>query len=149
MPRLERPILLVEDDENDVLFMKMALDGAGLQHPLIVVSDGQQALEYLGGSGKYSNRKKFPLPYLLLLDLKLPHVMGLDILKWLRERPEFASTIAIVVSASANPNDVETAYRLGAKAYIVKPPSFDALQVTAKAIKDFWFTANQPSRHFC
>lgn len=148
MPPPNRPILLVEDDENDVLFMKMALEAAGVQNRLFVVTDGGQALEYLGGTGEFTDRKKFPVPYLILLDLKLPQVMGLDVLKWLRGKDELASTVVIVVSASANPADVEAAYRHGANAYIVKPPSFDKLQSAVQSIRDFWLRWNQPTRNF-
>jgi DNA-binding response OmpR family regulator len=82
---MNRTILLVEDDANDVFFMKRAMKLAGMLNPVQVASDGQQAIQYLSGAGDYGDRERFPLPGLVLLDLKLPHVMGLDVLKWSRK----------------------------------------------------------------
>src|SRR6476469_5354913 len=93
-------ILLVEDDPNDVYFLLYAFDQAGLQNPVKVVEDGQQAIEYLSGTGKYKDREQYPLPYLILLDLKLPKVMGLDVLRWMATRPESSSALVIVLSSS-------------------------------------------------
>src|SRR5215475_4834342 len=138
------PILLVEDNENDILFLNMALEQAGVTNPVHVAKDGQEAIAYLSGTGQHSDRVKFPLPYLLLLDLKLPQVMGLDVLKWLRHRPEFDSTVVVVLTSSADPADVDAAYRLRANAYLVKPSGLANLQVLAQAIKDFWLLQNQP-----
>jgi CheY-like chemotaxis protein len=143
-----RALLLVEDDSNDALFMKTAFEAVGLQNPLHEVSDGKQALAYLEGTGKYTDRKQYPLPYLILLDLKLPYVMGLGLLKWIRERPEFDSTIVLVLTASDSASDVDEAYRLGANGYLVKTSRFDSLQTLAQAIKDFWITYNRAGSAF-
>ena len=78
-------ILQVEDDPNDVFFLQHAMKKMGVANPIQVASDGQQAIDYLQGAGKFADRERFPLPCLVLLDLKLPHVMGLDVLKWIRE----------------------------------------------------------------
>src|SRR5438552_1637736 len=99
---MTRAILLVEDDENDVLVMAMALEKAGLTCPIRVARDGREAQDYLSGAGKFADRSEYPLPYLMLLDLKLPRVMGLEVLKWLRERPEFDSTIVLILSSSSS-----------------------------------------------
>lgn len=141
-------ILLVEDDPNDVLFMKTALEAAGVENPLFVANNGREALAYLNGTGKFSERSRHPLPYLVLLDLKLPYVMGLEVLKAVRERPDLNSTIVIVLTASTNAADVETAYRLGANAYLVKPSSFEKLKVLIRSVKEFWLVQNQPSAPF-
>ncbi len=143
MAILSLPILLVEDDQNDVLFMKMAFEEVGVKNPLPVARDGKEALAYFEGTGRFADRKKHPLPYLVLLDLKLPHVMGLDLLKWMRARPELHSTIVLVLTSSSNPADLATAYQEGANAYLVKPTSFDQLKVLAQAIRDFWLVHNQ------
>ena len=82
-----KTILQVEDDPNDVFFLQHAMKKAGVANPVQVATDGQQAIDYLRGVGKFADRKKFPLPCLILLDLKLPHVMGLDVLKWIRQQP--------------------------------------------------------------
>jgi CheY-like chemotaxis protein len=142
---MTRAILLVEDDENDVLVMKMALEKAGLTCPIRVASDGREAQDYLSGTGKFADRHEYPLPYLILLDLKLPRVMGLEVLKWVRQRPEFDSTIVLILSSSSMPEDVQGAYHLHANGYLVKPYNLEKLQLMTQAIKEFWYIQNQPS----
>ena len=141
-------ILLIEDDENDVLFLQMALKKAGVTFPLQVVKDGQEALHYISGTGKFSDRDKHPVPYLVLLDLKLPYCPGLEILKEIRERSDFDWTVVLVLTSSRDPSDIETAYRLRANAYLVKPSGMDSLQVLAQSVKDFWLMQNQRSSAF-
>ena len=142
---MTRAILLVDDDDNDVLIMMMALQKVGLTCSICVARDGREAQDYLSGTGKFADRQAYPLPYLILMDLKLPRVMGLEVLKWLREKPEFDSTIVLVLSSSPMPDDIQCAYHLRANAYLVKPSGLDKLQVMAQAIKDFWYTQNQPA----
>ena len=142
---MTRTILLVEDDENDVVVMMMALEKAGLTCPIRVARDGREAQDYLSGTGKFADRHEYPLPYLILLDLKLPRVMGLEVLKWLRERPEFDSTIVLILSSSSMPEDVQGAYHLHANGYLVKPYNLEKLQLMTQAIKEFWYVQNEPS----
>jgi len=136
-------ILQVEDDPNDVYLFQHAMKKAGFTSPIQVASDGKQAIEYLDGKGKFADRKSFPLPGLVLLDLKLPYVMGLDVLKWIRQQPGVA-TVVVVLTASAQESDIASAYRLGANGYLIKPAEADKLQDMARAIKDFWLTQNTP-----
>jgi CheY-like chemotaxis protein len=136
-----RPILLVEDEEGDVFFMQHAMQKVGMLNPLQVASDGQEAIDYFKGTGKFANREEFPPPCLVLLDLKLPRVMGLDVLKWIRQQPE-VSAIVIILSSSREEADIATAYRLGANGYLVKPSDVNQLTDMAKSIKDFWLTHN-------
>ena len=138
-----RTILLVEDEENDVFFMQEAMKKAGVLNPIRVASDGQQAIDYFKGAGKFGNREEFPLPYLVLLDLKLPYVMGLDVLKWIRQQPEVPA-IVVILSSSNEEADIATAYRWGANGYLVKPPEAGKLLDMVKSIKDFWLTQNTP-----
>ena len=133
------PILLVDDEENDVFFMTDAFKRSGIDN-IYVAQDGQQALDFLNGHGKYSDRKHFPKPALVLLDLKLPFVMGLEVLKRIRQRPN--GPIVIILSASADPTDVQSAYNAGANAYLVKPSSMSALLDMVKCIKSFWLNQN-------
>lgn len=140
---ITQPILLVEDDENDVFFFRRAASKAGLINPVQVVRDGQAAIDYLQGVGKFAARAQFPLPCLVLLDLKLPFVMGLDVLKWIREQPGLAP-IVLILSSSREEADIATAYRLGAQGYLVKPADTDKLCATVKAVNDFWLTQNTP-----
>jgi DNA-binding response OmpR family regulator len=113
----------------------------GLANPIQVAGDGQQAIDYLNGAGKFADRRQFPLPCLVLLDLKLPHVMGLDVLKWIREHTGTALPV-IVLSASAENVDIVAAYRLGANAFLTKPSESGKFEEMLKALKDFWLTHN-------
>ena len=142
---MTRSILLVEDDENDVLVMKMALEKVGLTCPIRIASDGREAQDYLSGTGQFADRHEYPLPYLIFLDLKLPRVMGLEVLKWVREQPEFDSIIVLILSSSSMPEDLQSAYRLHANGYLVKPYSLEKLELMTQAIKEFWFIQNQAS----
>ncbi len=108
---MNRVILVVDDDENDLLFAKMAMDKAGVRNPVQAAKDGQEALDYLQGTEKFADRLKYPLPYMVLLDLKLPYVMGLDVLTWIRSQPQFKTTIVIVLTSSRHIGDIRTAYQ--------------------------------------
>src|SRR5208283_5372818 len=144
---LTTPILLVEDEENDVFFFKRAMEKEGVMNRLLVAKDGQAAIDYLQGEGPFANREKFPLPGLILLDLKLPFVMGLDVLKWIREQSK-STSIVLILSSSPDEEDVASAYRLGANAYLVKPAEPSQLAVIVRSIKSFWLTANTPPPNF-
>src|SRR3954466_1946963 len=98
--RETRTILLVEDNSDDVFFMKRALKAAGIVNPLEVVMTGQAAIDYLSGEGPYADRKAHPLPVLILLDLKLPVKNGHEVLEWLRGNPSLATMVAIILSTS-------------------------------------------------
>lgn len=116
-------ILLAEDDPNDVFFMQRALAKAGANVQLQVVKDGQEALDYFAGSGKYNNRVEFPLPSLAFLDLKMPFVSGFDILAWIRLQPSLNELPVVILTSSAEERDREKAAELGAMAYFIKPPT--------------------------
>jgi DNA-binding response OmpR family regulator len=140
---MQTTILQVEDDPNDVFLLQHAMKKAGVTNPIQVASDGAQAIEYLKGSGKFGDREKYPLPGLVLLDLKLPFVMGLDVLKWIRQ--EFGSSrLVVLLSASGQESDVAAAYKLGANAFLIKPTEASKLEDMARAIKEFWLTQNTP-----
>jgi CheY-like chemotaxis protein len=135
-------LLLVEDEANDIFFMKHAFEEVGILHPLQVMKNGREAINYLGGKGEYADRERFPLPCLVLLDLKLPWVMGLEVLKWVREQPELKTLIVIILSSSKLVPDIECAYQLGANAYLVKPSTPPELRELAIGIKQFWLKLN-------
>jgi len=134
-------ILQVEDDPNDVFFLKRAMTKLGVANPVQIASNGQQAMDYLKGNGKFADRERFPLPCVVLLDLKLPYVMGLEILKWIRLELS-RSLVVIILTASAEEADIATAYRLGANAFLTKPSEANKLEDMVKAIRDFWLTYN-------
>src|SRR5512142_3278835 len=115
------PILLVEDDENDVLLAEIAFQAAGLSNPLLVVRNGYDAIRYLNGDGIYANRTQYPTPGLVLLDLNMPRLTGFQVLEWLQRDPGAPKVVVIVLTASSNPADIARARSLGAADYRVKP----------------------------
>jgi CheY-like chemotaxis protein len=144
-----KAILQVEDEEHDVMFLQYALERAEVENPLAVVRDGSEAMAYLKGEGKYGDRHAYPLPGLVLLDLRLPQVPGLEVLSWMREQPELARVPVIALSSSDQDADVETAYRLGAKGYIVKPSSPGNLLEIVRRIKKYWLDRDGPPPGEC
>jgi len=126
-------ILLVEDNDDDVFIMQNTFRRSGIPNPLQVVSDGEQAIDYLKGTGPYSDREKYPLPVILLLDLNMPKKNGFELLQWIREQPDLKRTTVHIFSASSRTVDVERAFDLGANAYLVKPSKVEALIEMVKA----------------
>lgn len=131
-------ILLAEDDEDYVLLIQQAFSKAHVPNPLYVVSTGQEALMYFKGEGKYANREEYPLPELLLLDLKLPRYNGFEILAWIRSKPGLAALRVLVLTSSDQIRDVNDAYRLGANSFLVKPYDFEDLVHFTHLIQEFW-----------
>ncbi len=144
---MSKPILLVEDEESDIFFMQMALEAAAVKEHLSVARDGREAIAYLKGEGRYADRREFPLPGLVLLDLRLPHVPGLHVLKWLRQQQSFALLPVLILSSSNQDTDVEAAYHLGANAYLVKPPLPSQLKHIVSLIKQYWLDQDAPPPH--
>ena len=133
-----RTILVVEDTDDDVFFLKRALKSASISNPVQVVEDGQKAIDYLSGTGVYADRAAYPLPFLVLLDLKLPLVMGLDVLKWIRARREFDPVLVAVLTSSQQDHDLTTTQRLGGNFYFVKPPTPQKLSELVKKLATEW-----------
>src|SRR4051812_32665694 len=140
---MSRNVLLVEDDENDVFFFRRAMKLAGWCSPLQVVEDGKQAIDYLEGNGQFSRREEFPLPTLILLDIKLPYISGLEVLKWIREHTTFKQLAVIMLTSSKEDVDIERACMLGANAYVVKPGGAEDLLDLVNSIWRFWIKYNQ------
>lgn len=138
-----RTILLVEDSEDDVFFMKRALKLAGETLSVQVAEDGQVAIEYFSGEGAYVNRNEFPLPSLVLLDLRMPRVPGFEVLKWLRERNEFDCIPVVVFSSSREDRDMRKAYTLGANSFMVKSGDTNQLATMVKMIVEYWLQFNE------
>ena len=136
-------MLLVEDDPNDILLIQRAFAKACLVNPLKVVRDGEEALNYLSGSGDFADRGRYPLPSLILLDLKLPRKSGLEILQWLRQQPVLKHIPVIVLTSSKESSDVSRAYDLGANSYLVKPVGFEGLLELVKSIGMYWMILNK------
>src|SRR5439155_14882957 len=113
-------VLLAEDDPDDVLLTQIAFEKARLANPLQVVRDGEETIDYLNGEGVYSNRARFPMPILLLLDLNMPKVNGFQVLEWLREHPMLKRLPVAVMTSSDHDPDITRAYGLGADSYLIK-----------------------------
>ena len=131
-------ILMAEDDANDVLLIQRAFRKAGLGYNLMVVNDGQQAIDYLAGQGDYGRRGEFPFPFLVLLDLKMPGVDGFDVLRWVRSEPSLKRLLVVVLTSSASQVDVDRAYELGANSYMVKPVQFEDLVSLIQRFEIYW-----------
>jgi CheY-like chemotaxis protein len=138
-----RTILIVEDNEDDVFAMKRALVCAQIKNPVQVVTDGQQALEYLSGSGDYSDPKLFPAPFLVFLDLKLPFVHGFEVLEWIRQQPALRQVVVVVLTSSAEKRDYEKACALGARKYLVKPPTPDMLREVMTSLGSLFLAGSE------
>jgi CheY-like chemotaxis protein len=120
-------VLLVEDNDDDVYFMQRAFKDAGLTNPLHVVTDGQQAVDYLSGREQFADRTRYPVPDFIFLDLKLPIMDGFEVLAWLRQEHKSSLPVAILTS-SPEEVDRRRAHELGASCYLVKPPDVSMLQ---------------------
>ena len=142
----DRPVLYAEDDENDTFLMERAFKRVGVTNPLRIVLDGKLAVEYLSGTGPYSNRQEHPFPCLVLLDLNMPGISGFDVLKWLRTQPATSILPVLVLTSSNLESDIHRAYRLGANGYLIKPGNHSELLDMVKGIKDYWLTQNRTPR---
>lgn len=136
-------LLWVEDDPNDVLLGERALVKAGFERPS-VVRDGEQAVLYLSGSGEYADRERFPMPSLVLLDLKLPRKSGFEVVRWIREQERGLKRIPVVIlTSSQERHDIERAYDCGASAYLVKPVDTKMFSEVVRGLHLFWVTFNK------
>lgn len=137
-------ILLVEDDPNDVLLLERAFKKNNITNPIRVVTDGEQAISYLSGVGKYADRTLFPSPKIIVMDIKMPRKSGLEVLEWIKENPRYQVIPTLVMSSSSQEKDIQMAYELGANTYLVKPSTFEELQSMIKAVYDYWKLGQKP-----
>jgi CheY-like chemotaxis protein len=122
-----RPVLAAEDDEGDAMLLRLAFKRARIPNPLVVVHDGQEAIDYLAGNPPFADRVSHPFPAMLLLDLKMPRLNGFDVLAWWSKRSELHKLPVVVLSSSAHAADMATAKKMGAREYLVKPHGFSQL----------------------
>jgi CheY-like chemotaxis protein len=139
-----KTILLIENSEDDVFFFKRALQRKGITHPVQVVNDGQAATDYLDGTGLYADRQQYPLPDLIFLGIQLPKRNGHELLEWLRNNSRLPRFPVVLLTSSVNPPDVESAYRLGTNAYLVKPGNPEKLEAMLDRTINFWLEVNAP-----
>lgn len=142
-------VLLVEDDENDAFFFQRAFKKAGFSNDVQVVRDGIEAVAYLSGEGEFADRRRHPLPDLVLLDLKLPRRPGLDVLRWIRSEVAHREQIVVVLTSSTSEADLAEAYHAGANSYLLKPVASEQMLNLVQLIGNYWIRENRfpiPSR---
>ena len=137
----KRPILLVEDDPADRGLALMALERNQIPNPVVVAEDGSEALDFLFGTGKYEGRRQTPA--LVLLDLKLPVVGGLEVLKRMREDSITELVPVVVLSSSKEHMDIISSYRLGANSYVQKPVKFEDFLIAVQQLGQYWLGLNE------
>ncbi|HYG21408.1 MAG TPA: response regulator [Verrucomicrobiae bacterium] len=121
-------VLLVEDDQNDVFLVERALRQAGIAAPMHNATNGQEAIDYLQGKEQFGDREAYPLPYLILLDIRMPYMNGLEFLQWLKEHPAFGNIAVVMLTSSFAEREHQAAMELGALDILGKPPSSAKLQ---------------------
>jgi CheY-like chemotaxis protein len=141
-------ILLADDRDDDVFLIRRSFLKANIINPLFVVRDGEEAMHYLAGEGKYSNRDEYPLPDLLLLDLKMPRMDGFEVLRWVREQAGLKALRVVVLTSSDEVRDVNAAYQLGANSFLVKPIDFEHFVKVSQALKGYWLWLNKTPEIF-
>ncbi len=139
-------ILVVEDNPTDVLLIRRAFEKSKLVNPIQFVGDGDAAVDYLAGRGAYEDRRRFPLPILILLDLKLPKRSGLEVLQWLRSQDTLKRLPVVILTSSKQDRDVNAAYDIGVNSYLVKPVEFDGLLEMLKTVNLYWLMLNEHPR---
>ncbi len=145
MDNIEIEILLIEDNVHDAELAMRSLRSNNIANKIIHLKDGEEALDFLFGKGKYEGRDINDKPKVILLDLKMPKVSGIDVLEKIKANP-LTKKIPVVVLTSSNENpDVEKAYELGANSYIVKPVDFESFHKIVKSLGIYWLLHNQPS----
>ncbi len=132
------PFLVVEDNSDDVLLLRRAFRKAKVLNPIHTAASGEEAIAYLSGTAKYSNRVEFPLPSLVLLDIKMPRVGGLEVLRWIRTQPGLSSLRVIMLTSSDEIRDVNAAYQLGANSFLIKPVDFERFVEISQALTGYW-----------
>jgi two-component system response regulator len=139
-------ILLVEDNPQDAELTTRALKKHNLANRLITVEDGAEALDFIFCRGKYATRNNGQSPKVVLLDLKLPKVSGLDVLRALKQDEKTRAIPVVIVTSSREDPDIKTAYALGANSYVVKPVDFDAFAESVSSLGLYWLLVNQPPK---
>jgi CheY-like chemotaxis protein len=139
-------ILLAEDDDNDIELLRRAFANADIRNPMEVVRDGDEAVAYLKGEGKFSDRVRYPIPALMLLDLNMPRRDGFQVLDWIRRQPELNAMRVIVLTVSRDIYDVTRAYRYGANSFFVKSMDSQTFVQLVEAIRGYWLSTGLTSQ---
>lgn len=142
---MEEVVLAADDEESDRLLLSRAFKLFPAAVTLRMVKDGAEAVSYLTGEGRYADRNEFPLPTIILLDIKMPKMSGFDVLDWIKQNPRYSVVPTIVWSSSDLARDVKLAYELGANAYLQKPGGLREIQDLLELTLRFWTVARKPS----
>ncbi len=140
----KRVFLVADDSEMDVQLLQLAIKKAQIPNQVRVVKDGQEAIDYLSGNGRFADRKEFPFPGGLFLDLNMPRISGFEVLEWMKDHEDCKLIPVMVLSNSGLEEDVKRAYQLGANAYMVKPGKFDGLVAILRTSFEFWCLCRVP-----
>ena len=139
-----RTILLVEDEPSDATLMLRGFEKAQVMNPVVHLTNGDEALAYLAGVREYADRTKHPLPALILLDLKMPGMTGIQLLQWMRVQGELRRIPVVVLTSDNNPDTIDAAYDLGANSYLVKPGNPADIARMVQTIQRYWVKLNEP-----
>ena len=142
-------ILVAEDDLSDAFFLKRAFKRSEILSTMHFVRDGQEAINYLSGQGNFSLRSTYPLPDLLLLDVRMPRLDGFDVLRWIRKRTSLNSVFVVIFTSSEEAHDIDRALKLGANSYLVKPHSIQELSDLVASLKKHWIPPGKAGRVDC
>jgi CheY-like chemotaxis protein len=135
-------ILFAEDDDNYALILQCTFKEAGINHDVFRVPDGAEAIAYLKGEGKYSDRSQYPFPCVVLADIKMPKITGMELLQWVRSRSDFGHLPVVMLTSSDELRDVKEAYTLGANSFLMKPARIADLKELLKALEKYWTKFN-------
>jgi CheY-like chemotaxis protein len=144
MKKYHSTIMIVDDDPNDLFLIEKAFRAISVKDPIHVVNNGLEAIAYMMGEGKFSNRQEYAYPTFITTDLKMPGADGFAVLEHLKHNPEWAVIPTVVLTASSDLDDIKKAYMLGASSYHVKPSSPENLRHLLKVLHDYWMTCEVP-----
>ena len=133
-----RPVLIAEDDPNDVFLLRRAFQKVGIAHPLVVLRNGQEVMDYFSRDGNCRVERKTGFPALMFLDLKMPMIDGFDVLSWFQSHPLQAKLPIVVLTSSNQEKDIQQARQMGADEYRVKPQQFEELVLIVKEVQERW-----------
>jgi len=146
MANVEPCIMIIDDDLNDLDLIGRAFGLSGQKSKLLCMNSGKEALAYLMGDGLFADRDTNPFPSMLITDLKMPGVDGFDILEHVQNNPNRAIIPVVVLSSSEDPDDIRTAYKLGASSYFVKPYKYDELCLLIQTLSSYWQSNKTPQK---
>ena len=139
-------ILIVEDSEDHVFLLQLAFKRAQITNPIQEARSGEEAIAYLAGTGTFSDWARFPLPAIVLLDLKMPGIDGFGVLRWIREQPGLKNLRVVMLTSSDLDQEVSLAHELGAKSFLNKPVDLDRLVEMMRAFKTYWLDCDKAPR---